>query len=106
MRKKEIYAIVKNPGEPAVGKRIKNELRSFQELVGGYIETVTPGLNWTIICNEEGRINGMHYNVEFCGIMFFGPIVLVGVRDEEFTDFPVFVEDLMRVTPELFEEEE
>ena len=105
MKKKEIYAIVKNPGEPAVGKRIKNELRSFQELVGGYIETVTPGLDWTIICNEEGRILKQPYNVEFCGIDFVGPIVLVGVRDDEFTDFPIFVEELMRVTPELFEEE-
>ena len=106
VKERLIRAIIKEPHEPAREELIENTLDTFQRLVGGYIETVTLGADWTVICNEEGRLEGLPYNMELCGVDFVGPIVLVGVRDDEFTDFPIFVEELMRVTPELFEEEE
>lgn len=67
---------------------IDNDLHAIQELVGGYIETLTVATDCCVICNEEGRILGMPENCNFCGIDFAGPILLVGVDGDEFTDCP------------------
>lgn len=39
-----------------------------------------------ILCNEEGRLMGMPYNLDFLGISFVGTILFVGVAEDEFTD--------------------
>ena len=82
---------------------IPNELKPLQDLVGGYIESVTFGSDWLVICNEEGCILGLPYNCEVCGVGFFGPIIFVGYNSEgDFTDFPASVEQLKKVMPELW----
>lgn len=68
---------------------IPNDLHTMQELVGGYIETLTVATDCCVICNEEGRILGMPENCNFCGADFAGPILLVGVDHDEFTDCPM-----------------
>ncbi len=68
---------------------IDNDLRALQKLVGGYIETVTLATDACIICNEEGQLLGMPDNCWFCGIKYYGPILLVGVDGDEFTDAPM-----------------
>ena len=68
---------------------IPNELHTMQELVGGYIETLTVATDCCVICNEEGRILGMPENCNFLGVDFVGPILLVGVDGDEFTDCPM-----------------
>lgn len=68
---------------------IDNDLRALQKLVGGYIETLTVATDCCVICNEEGRILGMPKNCNFCGVDFAGPILLVGVNGDEFTDCPM-----------------
>ena len=68
---------------------IPNDPHAIQELVGGYIETVTLATDACIICNEEGRLLGMAHNCKFCGADFVGPILLVGVDGDEFTDCPM-----------------
>lgn len=105
MKKSTIRAIIKDPNRPAREETIPNTLDTLQRLVGGYIETVTPASDWLIICNEEGRLEGLPYNVEVCGIDFVGPIVLAGMKGDELTDFPCSMEQLRKVIPELFEEE-
>lgn len=86
-----IRAIIKNPGEAPYEAWIENELKTLQEMVGGYIEAYTlcntPAV--IVICNEEGKLEGMPYNCRLAGETFVGPIVLVGVRGEEFADCPV-----------------
>ena len=37
-------------------------LKELQSLVGGYIELVYDDGKTQIICNEEGKLNGSHYN--------------------------------------------
>ena len=81
-------AVAKQPGEPAEIIEIDNDLKALQEYVGGYIETFTISHNVTVICNEEGRILDLPYNVTFLGHRFCGPILIVGVKGEEFTDCP------------------
>lgn len=68
---------------------IDDDLSALQKLVGGYIETLTVATDCCVICNEEGRILGMPENCNFCGVDFVGPILLVGVDGEKFTDCPM-----------------
>lgn len=75
------------------GKRLKiidvpNELEALQKEVDGYIECVSFDEDAVIICNEEGAINGMEFNVYFNGHMLFGPLLVAGVDGEEFCDIP------------------
>ena len=87
---KKINAIIKRPGEHCYQTKITNQLKSYQEYVGGYIETVTLD-DCVIICNEEGRIMNLPYNCVIDGYSFVGTIVVVGRDDEnaDFTDVPM-----------------
>lgn len=69
-------------------------LKNLQNIVDGYIETLT--LRWSpdsepivIICNEEGLINGLQYNCTIGGHQLFGDIVVVGEDGEDFGDIPI-----------------
>lgn len=55
--------VVVEAGRQPMVKEIEGPLRSMQEIVGGYIQPVYP---WreevALVCNEEGKINGMALN--------------------------------------------
>ena len=53
---------VKPVGKPLHAEWVTNDLKSFQNIVGGYIETVTMTSDAVIICNEEGRLMGLPDN--------------------------------------------
>ncbi len=78
--------VIKEPGKKPRITEIKNKLSELQQTVGGYIETVTLAEDCCIICNEEGRLQGLPYNLTFCGISFVGTVLFVGVAGDEFTD--------------------
>lgn len=90
--------VAKRPGEPTKLITIDNDLKALQEYVGGYIETVTVSDKVCVICNEEGRLLDLPYNVTFVGHRFYGAILIVGVKGEEFTDCPVpgFILDCLK----------
>ena len=78
--------VIKEPsGRPHVAE-IDNTLEALQAAVGGYIESVALFTDLAVICNEEGRLKGMPFNCEVCGIGFVGPIVFVGVAGDAFAD--------------------
>ena len=84
-REAQILICVKYPGEePRVEPLFDNTLEAFQEAVGGYIEAVTICTDLVLICNEEGRIKGLPYNTTICGCQFYGPVLAVGVKGEDF----------------------
>lgn len=87
-------ALVKEVGKAAEIKDIKNDLKELQGIVGGYIETVTLTSDCVIICNEDGRITGLPYNCDICGINFVGPIVLLGRKGDSFADFSWTTEEV------------
>ena len=78
--------IIKEPGKKPRITEIENSLSTLQQAVGGYIETVTLAEDFCIICNEEGRLQGLPYNLTFCGVSFVGTILFVGVAGDEFAD--------------------
>lgn len=51
---------------------IENTLEALQKEVGGQIETVTVAEDCCIICNENGRLIGLPYNLTFCGGFLYG----------------------------------
>ena len=67
---------------------IPNNLSSKQELVDGYIEYVylTDDENVVLICNEEGKINGMGPNRDIGHDIIFGPFLIVGETSEDGED--------------------
>lgn len=93
----EIEVIIKRPGEAPAKKTIQNRLEVLQAIVGGYIETVTLASDLVIICNEEGRIMGLPYNCDICGVSFVGPIIFAGIGGEEFTSAPESVCNLFNM---------
>lgn len=78
-------ALRKQPRKPWEAIWVENTLEALQFEVGGNIETVTIGTDATIICNEEGRLLGFPPSGFYT---FVGPILLVGIAGDEFTDVP------------------
>ena len=65
---------------------VRRTLEELQATVGGYIETVTIATDAVIICNEEGRLQGLPHNCRIFGVDFVGPILIAGVDEDEFSD--------------------
>ena len=63
MSKEKISVLLVNPGEPPKMVEIQHTLKAMQDLVGGLIEQFIPFEDdVAIICNEEGKYNGMEPN--------------------------------------------
>ena len=103
--RENISVIIKQPGEAPYKTEVENTLKSLQELVRGYIETVTFAEDAAVICNEEGRLLEMPFNCNLFGVDFVGPIVIAGVDGEEFCDVPVKFEDFKLGFRNLWENE-
>jgi hypothetical protein len=99
----EICVILKEPGKEPRMEKIPNTLEALQEAVGGLIETVSFATDLCVICNEEGRILELPYCCKVLWVHFFGPILLVGINGEDFTDVPMDLETARRLLPELWE---
>ena len=76
--KVKYYAVGKDPEY----KEIENSLEAMQELVNGWIEMVYLDNDNCLVCNEEGRINGMPYNRIYKGYDIYGNFFVVGIDDE------------------------
>ncbi len=89
-RKAKISVWIKLPGMKPEKRIVENTLESFQNIVGGYIEVVTlTGGKDAIVCNEEGRIQGLAPNCVIANAAihgFVGTIAMVGIDGEEFAD--------------------
>ena len=94
-KKNKLEVLLVEPGQYAKMTTIEAGLSSMQEIVGGYIQAV----NYfdepvTLVCNEEGKINGSELNraikddngkiVDIIAGTFF----VCGVGDENFTSLP------------------
>lgn len=93
--KEKIRVIVKRPGVQPETRTIPNTLEALQELVGGYIETVTLAPGLVGIVNEEGFILDLPYNMDLHGNPIFGTLVIAGVVGEEFYDVPAVLAALI-----------
>ena len=76
--------IVKKPGEQPYLRDILNNLKEYQEIVGGYIEVVYMGADILMICNEEGKLNRLEHNFYIPGDTVVGTVFFVGKDGEDF----------------------
>lgn len=80
------------PYKPPYETEIDSGLKSLQSEVGGWIQAVYPFEDpVAIICNEEGKINGMELNRALRDEngevydVIAGPFLIVGLGEENFT---------------------
>lgn len=86
MTDKRILVVTKLPGErPETQVMLQNDFAAIQSLVGEPIETVMLEEGIVLICNEEGRQQGLAPNVCLRGQTFFGPVLVTGAQLNEFT---------------------
>lgn len=76
----------KKPGQPWEAAEVENKLEALQAAVGGHLESVTLWADACVLCDEEGRYKGYAHNTTVCGVEFVGPILIVGISGEDFTD--------------------
>ena len=78
--------LFKPVGQDAHPLEIPNTLQALQELVGGYIETITLTRHSCCIVNEEGRLKRLLPNFYLNGGLIVGNAVFVGVSGDGFRD--------------------
>lgn len=79
-RKKEnnlIDVVIVKPKQHPYVTQIKNELKSFQQIVGGYIEMVYMDDKIDLICHEEGKLIGLDGNRRVQEDIIAGPFIIV-----------------------------
>ncbi len=91
--KEMISVLIIEPKKAPYVKKVKNDLYSLQQIVGGYIETVTIADNVCVVCNEDGRLMGLSDNCIICGVNFCGTVFICSVEGDEFCDVPGWVCD-------------
>lgn len=76
----KIKCLLVKPYELPEEIEIDNTLEEKQKLVGGYIEQafLPKDDSVVLICNEEGKINGMKPNRDIGHDIIFGPFLIVG----------------------------
>lgn len=85
------------PGKPWHWINIENDLSELQKIVRGNIEVLTINSKAVIVCNEEGKLNGMIPNRKIYlrdkGLIdvIHGPFLICGVDGENFTDAPELI---------------
>jgi hypothetical protein len=91
-------------------KDIDPGLASLQHEVEGWIEATYPFEDpVAIICNEEGKLNGMEYNRAIrdengeVREIIAGPFLIVGLGEEDFTSLP---EDMVQKYKRMFAQPE
>ena len=107
-----IQAVLCESGKKACIKTINNTLESLQQIVGGYIEAVYPFENpVAIICNEEGKINGLALNRALRDEngkvydILAGTFLIVSLGEEDFASLtPEYQEKYRKLSecPEVF----
>lgn len=79
--------LIKEVGKMPQVKQIENTLDTLKSLVGGYIEVVSMEDNILLICNEEGKIQGLKPNFNMGYDTIVGTAVFVSYDGkEDFTD--------------------
>lgn len=78
---KKVKAVIVKPMEKPYVELIDTDLRSLQKIVGGYIEFMAISSNSAIICNEEGKLNGLPGNRKICNDIIAGTFIVVAINE-------------------------
>lgn len=86
MKENKIKVLKIEPGELPAVKEIGNDLHSLQAEVGGLIECISFPNGCVVVCNEEGKLNGMPPNRRLGADIICGPFFVCDTTyDGDFT---------------------
>lgn len=94
---------LKEPGMDPEKKFVPNTLEFLQWYVEGYIEAFTLESGMVVVCNEEGKLEGLPYNCTIAGEEFVGKILIVGQKEDEFDDCSADEQTMRELFPQLWE---
>jgi len=93
--KSTLTVLMVEPGKAPYQATIGADLKSLQQVVGGYIESIAPYDDpVAIICNEEGKLEQLPFNRglrDESGNLYdyiAGNFIIVGLGEEDFTSLP------------------
>lgn len=93
--KSTLTVLMVEPGKTPYQATIGADLKSLQQVVGGYIESIAPFDDpVAIICNEEGKLEQLPFNRgmrDESGNLYdyiAGNFMIVGLGEEDFTSLP------------------
>ena len=92
------------PGKTPVEKEIGADLKNLQAEVEGMIECVYMEDGSILVCNEEGKLNGMEMNRRLADDIICGPFFIVG--DDGEGDFTFLTDQQVENYKELFAQPE
>jgi len=111
-KQEKIRVLVIEPEKTPYVKEIEPKLAAYQAEVGGYIQAIYPfDEPVAIICNEEGKLNGLDLNRALRnddGVIYdivAGTFLVVGLGEEDFTSLDdELIQQFSRrfKTPEMF----
>lgn len=83
---KKLTVVMVEPHKAPYVTKIDDELSALQKAVGGYIEVVGNGDGTLIICNEEGKLQGLEGNrrIRDGASVIAGTFFVVGDDGENF----------------------
>lgn len=82
MKQGKIQVIIVEPMRLPRVATIKNTLTELQQIVGGYIEVVSPFNDTAVlVCNEEGKMIGLPLNRHIGNDIIAGAFVIIGSDD-------------------------
>lgn len=101
-----INVLIVEPNELPYEKEIPNTLEAKQEIVGGYIEctSLLDDDSVSIICNEEGKINGLPLNRYIGHDIIAGTFIIAG-DDYENGEFKSLTDEQIKKYKERFGKE-
>lgn len=102
---KEYHRVIyKEPGKEAEVMKIGKDLKSEQEVVGGLIETVPFTEHTILVCNEEGKLDGLLPNIKYGNFdVIAGNFFIIG-NNEENCDFRSLTDEEIDECMEKIEE--
>ena len=102
---RKVSVIIKRPGEKPYKTNISDSLKNLQNTVGGYIEIVTlcEYEDITFIVNARGLSHGLLYNCTVCGVDIYGPLIVIGVKGDEFDGIPITFDQAKKLFPQMWE---
>ena len=81
-------AVVKKVGQIGEVVEVENTLSTWNDIVGGWIQTFPLASDMLIICNEEGKLMGLEPNVEIvvgeCSELIVGDFAIVKQGYDDF----------------------
>lgn len=97
-----IRVVIVEAGKLPITQYIGNDLKSMQEVVGGYIEEVMLDDGTVLICNEEGKLRGLKPNRRVGNDIIVGTFFIAG--DDGSEDLVSLTDEQIKQYTECFQE--